>query len=78
MSDTLTNEQYGIIDAWIDANGYETLETWADDSGYFYSEVDGSEGWWTDEHGNPVDLYEQAWYAREAEQELATEIEIGV
>lgn len=73
MSDTLTNEQYEIIEDWLGANGYGGIEAWAEDSDYTPSEYTAGHPephviGWVDEQGNPVDLYVQAWFAREAEQ----------
>lgn len=76
MDNDLSPEQYGIIDGWLDANGYRSIAEWGYDSGY--AEPIESHPGWADEHGNPVDLYEQAWYAYEAEQECIAEQQMGV
>ena len=60
----LSPEQYGTIDGWLDANGYQSIEEWGRDSDYLSTACCG----WVDHNDNSVDLYEQAWYAYEAEK----------
>jgi hypothetical protein len=85
MSDKFTQQQYEIMEKYLDDNGYGTYKAWAEDSDYveLREPVATSEGWlhtseWLDEHGNPVDIEVQLWFAIEAAQEVAEESKIGV
>lgn len=79
MSDKFTQQQYEIMEKYLDDYGYGTYEAWADDSGYTYhNEADYPERQWMDEHGNYVDIEVQLWFAIEAAQEVAEESKIGV
>jgi hypothetical protein len=85
MSGKFTQQQYEIMEKYLDDNGYGTYKAWAEDSDYveLREPVATPEGWlytseWTDEHGNPVDIEVQLWFAIEAAQEVTEESKIGV
>ena len=79
MTDKFTQQQYEIMEKYLDDTGYGTYETWADDSGYTnHYEADYPERQWMDEHGNYVDIELQLWFAIEAAQEVTEEAKIGV
>ena len=69
IDNDLTPEQYGIIDGWLDANGYRSIEAWAEDSDYVsHGEAESETTHWMDADGNYVDLHAVAWHAYEAER----------
>lgn len=81
-STDFTPEQYGIMEAWLDANGYGTYDAWAADSGYVREEYMAGHpepegvGWMDVETGDPVDIYVNLWYAIEAEKDaIRAEVE---
>jgi hypothetical protein len=61
-TDNTLGESEREILQWVLDAGYTSVEDWAADSDY--SEL--IDGLWVDEHGNEVDPWVQAYYAKEA------------
>lgn len=73
MGNIFTDEQYEIMEDYLDEMGYGSIVGWALDSHYVELREPYATpgGWrytseWQDEHGNPVDLWERLWHAIEA------------
>lgn len=63
----ISDEEYAVMEDFLDNTGYGTLRQWAIESDYVLDdeEYDG----WIDEDGNPVDLFVQLWIAIEASKQ---------
>lgn len=68
VGESCSPEQIAENEAYLTANGYDSIEDWGRDSDYVYVEQD-DEWFFEGEYGSPVDLHVQLYYAREAEAE---------